>query len=119
MNTALTTSKFLTILFIVTCSSLSHSAPPIDPRLLPATTEPGLVEVKWKERGDVILPESICFNYQPDTSEYKRCRQLAEKRFKRECEDFRLLYHDSRPRYDIEYKIGMDKFCTALDSMQE
>ena len=120
MNTVLSLNKiFIPLVLVLLFAGLSHSSPTFDPRLIPSETTTELLEVKWKERGGMIVTDSVCFNYPEESNEHKGCMQLATDRFKRECEDFKLLYYNSRPRYDEEYKRGMEKFCDALDELTD
>jgi len=59
------------------------------------------------------LLESVCFDYDVSSSEYRSCRKLARNKFKEECKRYTDLYNDSRPYYDETYENERDKFCQA------
>jgi hypothetical protein len=86
----------------------------MSPTDLPIAQQPEPLEVYWKERGGVILVDTVCFNYSDDSRELKGCQKLAIKKFQEECEKYTRLYHDSRPYYDKDYWNQKEKYCTAV-----
>ena len=103
-------------LLMLQCSAaFAASDKGIDPADLPTVEAPPPLEIYWKERGDVILLDTVCFNYPDETKKYRGCRKLAAQRFETECERNTRLYHDSRPYYDEDYERLMEKYCTAAE----
>lgn len=109
------TRLFLGAILICLCTSNLHAetSKKINPSELPISQQPAPLEVYWKERGGMILIDTVCFNYPEDSNELKGCRKLALKKFREECEKYTRLYHDSRPYYDEDYWNQKEKYCTA------
>ena len=103
------------ILHLFLLFPLIVSATQVNPAALPTAQNQSPLEILWKERDGKILVETVCFNYPVESDLHQGCKNLARQKFRDECNRFSALYNDSRPYYLEEYRLGMEKFCGAVN----
>lgn len=69
--------------------------------------------IRWKEKNNRIIDSSVCYNHPTNRIDYKRCRSLAKKEFKKQCKYFEGKYEHTKHPYNQEFKSRKEKFCIA------
>lgn len=96
------------LLILTLCVSFSTSVPA-------ATGDSKRYAIKWQERSNRILFDSVCYNYAEGSIPYRRCRAQAKKHFTQQCRLLSDKYSKTRSPYNQKYKVKRDKFCQAAD----
>lgn len=96
------------MLILALCVSLSTPS-------VAAPKEAKRYTIKWQERSNRVLFDSVCYTYPEGSIPYRRCRAQAKKHFTQQCRVFSEKYSQTRAPYNKTYKKKRDKFCHAAD----
>ncbi|TVO75232.1 hypothetical protein [Sedimenticola selenatireducens] len=67
--------------------------------------------IKWKERDNRILHESVCFNHDYGSIPYRTCRRDAQSYFKDQCRYYRDKASKAKAGYGEQAEKLREKFC--------
>ena len=70
------------------------------------------LDVKWKEKNNVILLHTVCGNYTNQRT-YHKCRIEAKTVFRKRCQSSRERIEKSKNAHRYSKAISLKKYCDA------
>lgn len=70
------------------------------------------LDVKWKEKNNVILLHTVCRNYTNQRT-YHKCRIEAKTVFRKRCQSSRERIENSNKSHRYSKAISLKKYCDA------
>ncbi len=69
--------------------------------------------IKWTEKNNKIINNSVCHNYKEGSVENRKCRAEAKTYFINQCKNFTEKYQNTKSPYNKKYLKPKEKFCYA------
>ena len=71
------------------------------------------LDVKWKEKNNVILLHTVCENYNANQRAYRKCRIEAKTVFRKRCQSSRERIENSKKSHRYSKAKSLKKYCDA------
>lgn len=89
----------------------AYSGPLVLLTILVFTLPLSAQHIMWKEKDSRIIHETVCYNFEKSSRDYRNCRIEARSYFKKQCKKYRELSYRSKTSGKFRYSKSKDKFC--------